>query len=134
MAHLRHSIIFLMILSLLSGVYSCEKMEAPEPNDSHTEQNEADNNEFVILFTNDLHSQIEPTSKNLEINADRGGAKRLKALVDSVRRAEPHVLLADSGDLVQGTYYFTLLNGVVEMMILDELGYDIRTVDRKSTV
>ena len=128
MAHLRHSIIFLMILSLLSGVYSCKKMEAPEPNDSHTEQNEADNDEFVMLFTNDFHSQIEPTSKNLEINADRGGAKRLKALVDSVRRAEPYVLLADSGDLVQGTYYFTLLNGVVEMMILDELGYDIRTV------
>ena len=83
---------------------------------------------FVILFTNDFHSQIEPLSKEETYNADRGGAKRIKALVDSVRAAEPHVLLADAGDLVQGTYYFSLLNGVVEMMMLEELGYDVRTL------
>ena len=49
-------------------------------------------------------------------------------MVDSVRTAEPHVLLADAGDLVQGTYYFSLLNGVVEMKMLDMLKYDIRTI------
>ena len=85
------------------------------------EQN-PDNSEFVMLFTNDFHSQIEPTEDN------RGGVLRLKALVDSVRTAEPHVLLADAGDLVQGTYYFSLLNGVVEMKMLDMLKYDIRTI------
>ena len=84
--------------------------------------------EFVILFTNDFHSQIEPLSKDETYNADRGGIKRIKALVDSVRAAEPAVLLADAGDLVQGTYYFSLLNGVVEMTIMEELGYDIRTL------
>ena len=101
--------------------------ETPD-NQQKPEDQTPDNDEFVILFTNDFHSQIEPTDKNLDYNADRGGAKRLKALIDSVRMIEPHVLLADAGDLVQGTYYFSLLNGVVEMMILDELGYDIRTV------
>lgn len=85
------------------------------------EQN-PENSEFVMLFTNDFHSQIEPTEDN------RGGVLRLKALVDSVRTAEPHVLLADAGDLVQGTYYFSLLNGVVEMKMLDMLKYDIRTI------
>ena len=94
--------------------------------------------EFVILFTNDFHSQIEPLSKDETYNADRGGAKRIKALVDSVRKAEPAVLLADAGDLVQGTYYFSLLNGVVEMMMMEEIGYDIRTIgnhefDKKMT-
>ena len=84
--------------------------------------------EFVILFTNDFHSQIEPLSKDETYNADRGGAKRIKALVDSVRMAEPAVLLADAGDLVQGTYYFSLLNGVVEMMMMEEIGYDVRTI------
>ena len=84
--------------------------------------------EFVILFTNDLHSQIEPTSIDETYNANMGGVKRLKVLVDSVRRAEPAVLLADAGDLVQGTYYFSLLNGVVEMKVMDELGYNIRTL------
>ena len=94
--------------------------------------------EFVILFTNDFHSQIEPLSKEETYNADRGGIKRIKALVDSVRAAEPAVLLADAGDFVQGTYYFSLLNGVVEMMAMEELGYDVRTIgnhefDKKMT-
>lgn len=94
--------------------------------------------EFVILFTNDFHSQIEPLSKDETYNADRGGIKRIKALVDSVRTAEPAVLLADAGDFVQGTYYFSLLNGVVEMMAMEELGYDVRTIgnhefDKKMT-
>ena len=82
----------------------------------------------MILFTNDFHSQIEPLSKDETYNADRGGIKRIKALVDSVRAAEPAVLLADAGDFVQGTYYFSLLNGVVESMIMDELEYDVRTI------
>ena len=95
--------------------------------------------EFVILFTNDFHSQIEPLSKQETYNADRGGIKRIKALVDSVRMAEPAVLLADAGDFVQGTYYFSLLNGEVEMMAMEELGYDVRTIgnhefDKKMTV
>ena len=85
------------------------------------EQN-PENSEFVMLFTNDFHSQIEP------MDGGGGGVLRLQALVDSVRTAEPHVLLADAGDLVQGTYYFSLLNGVVEMKMLDMLKYDIRTI------
>ena len=85
------------------------------------EQN-PENTEFVMLFTNDFHSQIEP------MDSGDGGVLRLKALVDSVRTAEPYVLLADAGDLVQGTYYFSLLNGVVEMKMLDMLKYDIRTI------
>lgn len=85
------------------------------------EQN-PENTEFVMLFTNDFHSQIEP------MDGGGGGVLRLQALVDSVRTAEPYVLLADAGDLVQGTYYFSLLDGVVEMKMLDMLKYDIRTI------
>lgn len=120
MAHLRYFLILLLTLVILLGVNSCEKPEATTPNKPNTEQ--TNNDEFVMLFTNDFHSQIEPTDD------DKGGVLRLKALVDSVRTAEPHVLLADAGDLVQGTYYFSLLNGVVEMKMLDMLKYDIRTI------
>ena len=91
-------------------------------------QVETKENEFVILFTNDFHSQIEPLSKEETYNADRGGVKRIKALVDSVRTAEKTVFLADAGDYVQGTYYFSLLNGVVETRVMDLIGYDVRTV------
>lgn len=100
--------------------------------DSTSEFPEVKNSGFVILFTNDFHSQIEPTADDL------GGVLRLEALIDSVRTAEPVVLLADAGDLVQGSDYFSLLNGVVEMKMLDMLGYDIRTIgnhefDKKMT-
>ena len=142
------------VLAVLLGLVpfaGCEKPDVPgdkteKPDNSGTEDDQNgggeqggdDNKEFVILFTNDFHSQIEPLSKEETYNADRGGIKRIKALVDSVRAAEPAVLLADAGDFVQGTYYFSLLNGVVEMMAMEELGYDVRTIgnhefDKKMT-
>ena len=146
----RYPTIILIILCLISVVYSCTKPETPQTNQPKPEQNDkpggnegnegdegsedsdADNSDFVMLFTNDFHSQIEP------MDGGDGGVLRLQALVDSVRTAEPHVLLADAGDLVQGTYYFSLLNGVVEMKMLDMLKYDIRTLgnhefDKKMT-
>ena len=102
--------------------------EKPGDEDKPGNEEEPKENEFVILFTNDFHSQIEPLTKEETYNADRGGIKRIKALVDSVRTAEKTVFLADAGDYVQGTYYFSLLNGAVEMKVMDEIGYDVRTV------
>ena len=151
MKYRSHNIIILFFICCLSGVVSCTDLGYVFPSESETEQNDQNNNiendndenqgganednegdkdqendgannEFVMLFTNDFHSQIEP------MDGGGGGVLRLQALVDSVRRAEPHVLLADAGDLVQGTYYFSLLNGVVEMKMLEMLKYDIRTI------
>lgn len=75
--------------------------------------------EVVILHTNDTHSQIDPTDKGW------GGVQRRKVFVDSVRAARPDVLLVDAGDAVQGTLFFTLYGGEVEMKVMNELGYDI---------
>ena len=113
----------LSFILLCLAVLSCR-----ENNNKNQQANKSEDKEFVLLFTNDFHSQIEPTAKDATYNADMGGAVRLKALIDSVRTAEPAVLLTDSGDMVQGTYYFSCFNGIVEMMMLDELGYDVRTL------
>ena len=75
--------------------------------------------DLVLLHTNDTHSQVDPTDKDL------GGVQRRKALIDSIRAAEPNVLLVDAGDAVQGTLFFTLYGGEVEMKLLDALGYDV---------
>ena len=75
---------------------------------------------LVILHTNDTHSQIEPTDKNL------GGIQRRKALIDSVRAVRDNVLLVDAGDMVQGTLYFTLFGGEVESKLMNHLGYDVQ--------
>lgn len=78
-----------------------------------------DARELVILHTNDTHSQIDPTDKGY------GGIQRRKVFVDSVRAARPDVLLVDAGDAVQGTLFFTLYGGEVEMKAMNALGYDI---------
>ena len=73
---------------------------------------------LVIVQTNDTHSQIDPTDKGL------GGIERCKVVIDSIRSVNPNVLLIDAGDAVQGTLFFTLYGGEVEMKMMNALGYD----------
>lgn len=75
---------------------------------------------LVILHTNDTHSRIDPMDNG------RGGLLRRKVVIDSVRAAEPEVLLIDAGDAVQGTLYFSLFGGEVERKLMNALGYDIQ--------
>jgi len=79
----------------------------------------AEAEKLVLLHTNDTHSQIDPTDKGL------GGIQRRKVIVDSIRGEYPHVLLLDAGDAVQGTLFFTIYGGEVEMRMMNELGYDV---------
>lgn len=82
----------------------------------------ADAEQLIILHTNDTHSQIDPTDKDL------GGVLRRKALIDSVRSEHDNVLLIDAGDVVQGTLYFSLYGGEVECKVMNHLGYDIQVL------
>ena len=75
---------------------------------------------LVLLHTNDTHSQIDPTSKNL------GGVERRKVLIDSIRAAESDVLLIDAGDMVQGTLFLFPLWRRGERKVMNRLGYDIQ--------
>lgn len=75
---------------------------------------------LVIMHTNDTHSHIDPEDNG------RGGILRRKALIDSIRLAEPNTLLIDAGDFVQGTLYFYLYGGKVEQQLMNDLGYDLR--------
>lgn len=74
----------------------------------------------MILHTNDTHSAIDPAPDN------RGGILRRKVIVDSVRAAEPNLLVVDAGDALQGTLYYTLFSGEVERVMMDAIGYDIQ--------
>lgn len=78
---------------------------------------------LVILHTNDMHSNVRP-----EQLTKPGGMVRVKVAVDSIRRAEPHVMLLDAGDDVQGQMYFTLFKGEVEYEMMNRMGYDAATI------
>lgn len=79
---------------------------------------------LTILHTNDTHSHIDP----LRGGRDDGklGVIERAAFIDSVRLADGrrNVLLLDAGDFDQGSSYFTVLGGQVEVDLLNAMGYD----------
>ena len=85
---------------------------------------------LVILHTNDTHSTILPVSPFVEdtMKADRGGFLRRIALIEEQRKSDPELLLFDSGDFSQGSSFFTLFNGEVEVSLMNRMHYDAGTL------
>ena len=86
--------------------------------------------ELVILHTNDTHSCIMPLNENLDNKeiAGRGGFLRRVAMVKEQRQQYPSLLLLDSGDFSQGSGYYTLFKGEVEIGLMNQMGYDAATI------
>jgi 5'-nucleotidase len=49
-------------------------------------------------------------------------------LIQKIRQEEEHVLLLDCGDIFQGTPYFNMFGGELEMKLMTEMGYDAATM------
>ncbi len=90
----------------------------------------ADNGQkrLTILHTNDVHSRIEPFPMDGSRNQGMGGVARRAALVERIRTQEDHVLLLDAGDIFQGTPYFNMFGGELEMKLMSKMGYDAATM------
>lgn len=86
--------------------------------------------ELVVLHTNDTHSCIMPLSETLAdtMLAGRAGFLRRIAMLEEERRGEPELLLFDSGDFCQGSPYYTLFKGDVEVGLMNRMGYDAGTI------
>jgi 5'-nucleotidase len=83
---------------------------------------------ITILHTNDTHSRIDPFPQDGSRNAGLGGVVRRSGLIESIRKAEEHVLLFDSGDIFQGTPYFNEFLGEVEIKAMNHMKYDAVTI------
>lgn len=85
---------------------------------------------ITILHTNDTHSTIMPLSKNVDdtLLADRGGFIRRMAVIEKERKIDPELLLLDSGDFSQGSSYYTLFKGEVEIGLMNRMHYDAATI------
>lgn len=86
--------------------------------------------ELTVLHTNDTHSCIQPLSENLAdtMLAGRGGFMRRVAMLREERLREPDLLLFDSGDFCQGSPYYTLYKGDVEVGLMNMMHYDAGTI------
>ena len=83
-----------------------------------------------VLHTNDTHSCIMPLNPNLADTAvaGRGGFLRRVAMIKEERAKNPDLLLIDSGDFSQGSPFYTMFNGDVEVGLMNLMGYDAVTI------
>ena len=106
-----HLIIFIALLSVVSVGAKTKK-------------------QLVVLHTNDVHSCIMPLNENLDNKdlAGRGGFVRRVNMIKEQRALHPDLLFFDSGDFSQGSGYYTLFKGDVEVGLMNKMGYDAVTI------
>ena len=85
---------------------------------------------ITVLHTSDTHSCILPLNKNMAdtMLADRGGFLRRIAMLKQERRKDPSLLLFDCGDFSQGSSYYTMFKGDVEVELMNRMHYDAVTI------
>ena len=83
---------------------------------------------LTIVHFNDTHSHLEPERSGE--SAGMGGVIERAACVDSIVKADgrKNVLLLHAGDFSQGTSYFTVLGGDVEIDVINAMKYDCVTL------
>ena len=83
-----------------------------------------------VLHANDTHSCIMPLNPNLADTAvaGRGGFLRRVAMIKEERAKNPDLLLIDSGDFSQGSPFYTMFKGDVEVGLMNLMGYDAVTI------
>ena len=85
--------------------------------------------QLVILQTSDTHSRIEPIAVNAaDRYAGMGGTVRRATFIKEARKINPNLLLFDCGDISQGTPYYNLFQGEVEVKMMNLMGYDAMTI------
>lgn len=84
---------------------------------------------LFVLHTSDTHSRIEPISqRSVDRNAGLGGVVRRVSFVKQYRADHPGVLLFDCGDFSQGTPYYNMFRGELEVKMMNLMGYDAMTI------
>ena len=90
----------------------------------------AQGKEILLLHTNDMHSRIEPFADNhADKNvAGKAGMLRRANFIAQQRKEHKNVLLLDCGDFCQGTPYYNMFKGEVEVQMMNAMKYDAATI------
>ena len=80
--------------------------------------------QLTLLHLNDTHSHLDA------LRSGEAGVIERAAYIDSVRLADgtDNVLLLHAGDFNQGTSYYTIMKGDLEVAMINALGYDCITL------
>lgn len=100
-----HSISRFIICVVLGLIFcSCASSEGPE---------------IVFIHTNDTHSQIDGIYMDEQ---PVGGVIERASFLELFRQDDPQLVYLDAGDMVQGSPYFNIWNGRVEMKAMNLQG------------
>ena len=85
---------------------------------------------LTVLHTSDTHSCILPLNSNLADKnvAGLGGFIRRIDMLKQERQKDPNLLLFDCGDFSQGSSYYTMFQGDVEVGLMNRMHYDAVTI------
>ncbi|MCJ7440164.1 MAG: bifunctional metallophosphatase/5'-nucleotidase [Thermoanaerobaculaceae bacterium] len=84
---------------------------------------------LMLLYTNDLHAQLDPIEATwLPAKPRVGGMEALSGLIARLRDGRQDVLLVDAGDLVTGPAVSTFTRGAAPFDLLDAMGYDAMAI------
>lgn len=86
--------------------------------------------EVYIFHTNDMHSRVEAFPQEFQdtLLAGKGGLVRRATFIKQQRKLHPDLLLLDCGDFSQGTPYYNMFKGEVEIQLMNEMHYDAGTI------
>jgi len=83
---------------------------------------------LTVLYTNDVHSRLEPFPTDAPLYGGLGGAAVRAALIGEIRKEAEHVLLLDAGDMFQASPLFDLYKGVPEIKAMNLMQYDAAAI------
>lgn len=120
---LKHTLLYIGLAFAMLAMQPAEAQAKGEKTSKPVKQ-------LVVLHTNDTHSCVMPINPNLADTAmaNRGGYLRRVAMIQEERKVHPDLLLFDSGDFSQGSPYYSLFKGDVEVGLMNEMKYDAATI------
>ena len=104
MKHLYHLFSVLVIAAVVGLTTSCATSDGPE---------------ITFIHTNDTHSQIDGVYYD---ERPAGGVVERASLLEMMRQNDPQLVYLDAGDMVQGTPYFNIWKGMIEMKAMNLQG------------
>jgi 2',3'-cyclic-nucleotide 2'-phosphodiesterase (5'-nucleotidase family) len=85
---------------------------------------------ITILHTADIHAQLDPHDEFFVEDGKpafkrRGGFATLRTMIDTLRRENPHTLVVDGGDCIQGSAVAALSKGQAIVPLINAIRYDL---------
>lgn len=119
----------------LATFLSPSSMLASAPTMKHEHSSPEKNNDskadITLLFTSDIHGQLNVHDEffwehGKPVYRKRGGLAHLKTMIEHYRSADPdNTLLIDGGDYFHGSAVASMTEGEALIPILNELNYDL---------